>query len=89
MKIKDGFVLEEVGGSYLAVAVGQRTDEFTGLVRLNETGAFLWKHMKEDTTLDELIAALAAECVDADEETVKPGVCAFVENLRANGILEE
>ena len=41
VKIKSGFVLEEVGGSYLAVAVGEDSSQFSSLVKLNATGAFL------------------------------------------------
>ena len=47
MKIKDGFVLEEVGGDFLAVAVGDRATEFSAMVRLNGTGAFLWNLLSE------------------------------------------
>ncbi len=90
MKIKEGFVLEEVGGSYLAVAVGQRTTEFTGLVRLNGTGAFLWNIMKDkDVSYDELVDAVLSAYDDAEEETVKAGVNAFIEKLRDGGILEQ
>ena len=55
MKIKSGFVLEKVGGGYLAVAVGARAREFSGLVRMNGTGAFLWNKLCEaDMTVEEL-----------------------------------
>ena len=47
MKIKSGFVLEEVGGEYLAVAVGKRAKEFSGMVRLKSTGAFFWNLMAD------------------------------------------
>ena len=45
MKIKSGFVLEKVGNGYLAVTVGDRAKDFSGLVRMNETGCskgFVW-----------------------------------------------
>ncbi len=89
MKIKDGFVLEEVGGSYLAIAVGQRTDEFTGLVKLNGTGAFLWNLMKDkDISREELADAVMAAYEDASRDVVVADVLAFEEKLRSNGILE-
>ena len=49
MKIKNGFVLEKVGESYLACATGKLATEFHGFVRLNETGALLWEALAEDT----------------------------------------
>ena len=59
MKIKDGFVLEEVGDFYLAVAVGELAEEFRAIVRLNETGAFLWRQLLTDKSKEELLTALA------------------------------
>ena len=89
MKIKSGFVLEKVGGEYLAIAVGELADSFNGMVRLNETGAFLWKLLDEsEYTRDELAKKLAEACVDVTPADVLPGVVAFEENLRAAGILE-
>ena len=88
MKIKDGFVLEKVGGEYLAVAVGELADSFNGMVRLNETGAFLWNLLTEaEYTREELSEKLAAACVDVTAADVLPGVVAFEEKLRAAGLI--
>ena len=88
MKIKSGFVIEKVGGSYLAVAVGERADEFFGLVRMNSTGAFLW-HLIEnnDLTRDELVEKVLAE-YNIDEATVRCDVERFEKQLSEGGILE-
>ena len=90
MKLKDGFVLEEVGGAYLAVAVGERADSFNGMVRLNGTGAFLWKLLSEralsrDGLADEVVKAYEG----VTREDVLPGIVAFEEKLRAAGIIED
>lgn len=92
MKIKDGFVLEKVGESYMAVAVNRRTNDFSGLIRLNETGAFLWKAASEGSvTEEELADALLAACEGEKPpfEAVKADVCAFISELRGKGIIEE
>ena len=44
MKIKDGFMIREVAGSYVVVPVGKRADEFNGMVHWNETGSFLLEY---------------------------------------------
>ena len=88
MKIKSGFVLEKVGGAYLAVAVGSRTKDFNGLVRMNGTGAFLWNLLaKKDMTKEELLGAVLSE-YDVGEEQAKGDIDAFEKTLRDNGILE-
>ena len=89
MKIKDGFVLEEVGGAYLAVAVGDAADSFNGMVRLNGTGAFFWNLMKErDITREELVCEVLKVYEGVTREQVMADVIAFEAKLRGAGILE-
>lgn len=88
MKIKNGFVIEKVGDDYLAVAVGTRADEFSGLVRMNSTGAFLWKLINEkDMTKDELLSAVLNE-YDVDESIARADIDNFEKQLSDGGILE-
>ena len=88
MKIKEGFVIEKVGSSYIAVAVGEAAKNFSGLVRMNESGAFMWNLIKEsDLTKEELITALLSE-YDAPREVVERDVASFEEKLRDAGIIE-
>ncbi len=89
MKIKNGFVLEEVGGSYLAVAVGERADDFSGMVRLNGTGAFIWNLMNDkDVTRDEVVAEILSAYEGVSREQAEGDVDAFEAKLRGAGILE-
>lgn len=39
MNIKKGFVIQEVGGQWVAVATGAAAAEFSGIVKLNDTAA--------------------------------------------------
>ena len=36
MKTKKGFMLREVGGRHIVVAIGKASEEFNGLITLNE-----------------------------------------------------
>ena len=81
MKIKDGFVLRKVAGSYIAVATGEESISFNAMITTNETGAFLWELLKNDTTEEELLKALLAE-YDVDEETAKADISEFLGKLR-------
>ena len=51
MKIKSGFMLYEVAGSYVVVPAGDEPLDFNGMVTLNETGAFLWKQLEQGCDL--------------------------------------
>ena len=88
MKIKDGFILREVAGSYLVVAVGNAVKEFGGIVNLNETGAFLWKQLGAHATEDALVQALLAEYAVADD-MARADVAAFLGKLRDADLLDE
>ena len=89
MRIKSGFVLEQVGGTYLAVAVGERADEFRILIKLNSTGAFLWKIASErDVGTDELVDELVAS-YDVSCEVAERDVMSFVKILSDGGLLDE
>ena len=88
MKIKDGFIVRQVAGSYIAMPIGERAEEINGVIELTQGGAFLWEKLSEDTTTDALVAELLSK-FDVDDETARRDTIAFVDNLRANNLLEE
>ncbi len=89
MKIKTGFVLEKVGTGYLAVAVGARSKDFSGLVRMNGTGAYFWNMLeKEDLTREELLERVLADFEGVTREQALSDIISFEKKLRDNGILE-
>ena len=81
MKIKDGFIIREVAGSFIVVAVGSAVKDFNGIVNLNETGAFLWKILESGATKEELLAKMTEE-YDVDEETARKDIDAFIDKLQ-------
>ena len=87
IKIKKGFMLREVSGSFVVVPVGAASKDFKGLITLNQTGAFLWKELLNGKTLDELKEALLNEYEISEEIAVKD--CeAFVQKLVDGGLVE-
>ena len=88
MKIREGFILREVGGQPVVVAVGSASQIFNGMVNLNTTGKFLFEKLQKDITEDELVKAVV-EKYEVDEETARKDVQSFVETLVKPGIIEE
>ena len=88
MKIKDGFILRSVGGNRMVVATGEKSRQFGGMIRLNESGSFLWERLTEETNRGLLIAALLEE-YDVDENTARADVDRFLNTLRKAGVLDE
>lgn len=88
MKIKDGFLLRQVGGNHVVVPVGAQTVDFRCIITLNETGAFLWERLQQPTTAAGLVDALLEEYeVTADKAATD--VERFIDNLRQNNLLDE
>lgn len=89
MKIKSDFTIQPVGSFYTAVAVGETSKTFHAMMRLNETGAFLWKKMAErDCTEAELVDAILAE-YEAERAVVERDVHAIVMQLATAGVFVE
>lgn len=63
MKVKSGFSLREVCGEYIIVAQGEENIDFSSIISMNETSAFLWKTFqdKDSFSIDDMVQALLAE----------------------------
>ena len=60
MRISDNYVLQQIEDDYIVVPVGEAADKLHGVLKLNESGAFLWKLLtKEEQTIEGLTDALA------------------------------
>ena len=87
MKIKENFVLRELCGSFVVVAVGEQTLNFKGLIKLNETGVFLWKNMAEkDVTEEELLQALLSE-YEVEKDVAQTDIKEFINLLKEADLL--
>lgn len=87
MKIKDGFILREVAGNFIVVAVGSTAKSFNGMINLNETGAFLWKKMQDGSDAEGLKNALLEE-YEIDENTAEKHAKAFIDKLVKAGLVD-
>ena len=83
---KTGFVKRTIAGETLLVPVGKTTQEFNGMVMLNETGSYLWDLMQEQKTKEELITAMKAE-FDATEEELVADIDEFLEHGVEQGMI--
>ena len=87
MKIKKGFVLRKVGEQNVVVAVGAASRSFNGIIRLNDSGRYLWEKLQGGITQQELLQAML-EDFDVDESVARADITAFIEKLEGAGLLE-
>lgn len=88
MKIKPGFLLKEVANSYVIVPTGSNIVDFSAMITINETGAFLWNSIVDGITEEELTQKLLHE-YDVDKETATADVKEFVSVLVDKKVIEE
>ena len=88
MKINENFLLREVAGRAVVVPVGDAADRFSGMIKLNETAAFIWHTLETDCEIADVVDALCKE-YGVDKETAERDVLALIGTLRKAGILDE
>lgn len=88
MKIKEGFVLRTVVGESVVVAVGKASILLNGIIKLNDSGALLWKAIQDGSDKEQLVRLLM-QTYDISGERAEKGVNGFLDTLRAIGCLEE
>ena len=88
MKIKDGFVLKKVAGSYMIAATGDKFVGFSSVITTNETGAYIWEMLLANKTKGEICNALVSEYEGVSADEIANDIDEFIEELKKNNILE-
>ncbi len=88
MRRSEDFLLKRTGDTTVIVPVGRAAVGFPGMIRVNETGEYLWELLREEVSGKALTDALLAR-YDVSEETVKADVDAFRHKLRLAGAIIE
>ena len=88
MKIKKGFIVREVAGSYLALATGELSKEYNGSLTLNSSAKFLFDNMQEDTSKEELVKKMLEYYDDIDEAIALDVIDKFVSKLKEENLLD-
>ena len=61
MKIRDGFILREVAGTFVIISAGDDNLDFKGVITVNEVGALIWKCVEAGKTKDEIVEKILSE----------------------------
>ena len=84
MKLND-VIISEANGEKIEVSVG---GSFNGMLKLNETAAFIAELLKQETTVEEVAEKLCS-VYETDKETAIKSVEAVAEQFRKVGLIEE
>ncbi|MBQ7423474.1 MAG: PqqD family protein [Prevotella sp.] len=89
MKTKKGFKIRTICGEHVVVAEGIENIDFSKIISMNETSAYLWEKVQgEKTFTEDSLTALLLEEYEVDEETAKKDVHALVAQWLEAGIIE-
>ena len=86
MKISEDFVLRQVADTWVVLPLKTDTVDFNGMIRLNGSGALLWKTLEQGATREELVQALTSR-YDVSREEATRDVDEFIETLNKVGCL--
>ena len=86
MRLKKGFITQEVDGEQIMVATSDTV--FCGLVRSNETAAFIVDCLKKETSQEEIANAML-DRYDASRDVIEKSVEDVLNKLRRIDAIDE
>lgn len=89
MKAKSGFNLRTVCGENIIVAEGEENIDFSNIISMNESSAYLWKNIQGKEFTHEDLAKLLTEEYEVDEATALKDVKALTDLWNQAGIITE
>jgi len=89
MKLKYNFVIREIDDTPIAVAVGDDSKYFNGVVKLNFSGRVIFEMINgNDVTMDDIVSNLIDK-FDVDKDTAEKSAALFLDELRKSDLVIE
>jgi len=83
----ESVVARIVAGETLIVPVRSNVGDLASIYSFNHTGTLIWKLLESPRAMTELVSAVARE-YDMDFSVAEPDVIAFVNELKAVGLVQ-
>lgn len=88
MRICEDLVLRKVGDTWAVFPIGDALNYYGNIMRLNETGVFLWRKLEQGCSVEKLTEAVVRE-YEIGRERALEAVMQFLAPLNEEGILCE
>ena len=88
MKTKIGFNLRQICGENVIIAEGEENIDFSNIISMNESSAYLWKNIQDKEFSEVELVKLLTEEYDVDEITAKSDGDRLVKSWLNAGIIE-
>ena len=88
MKFKEGFELQNVCGEHIVVPTGEENMDFSQIISLNPTAAYLWKNIAgKEFSVEDLVQLLLNE-YEVEEDIALEDSKLIVECWKEMGLVE-
>ena len=88
MILRSEIIVSEFENGFVAVAVEEASEYFHGMIKLNETGAFITELLRKETTLEEIVSVLC-EKYDVSAEKARLDAEKIISAYRSVSLLVE
>ncbi len=87
MKINKNFALRNVANTWVVLPLAEKTVDFNGMLKLNESGVLLWKQLEQGAERESLADLLVNE-YEVTRDQALADVDEFIEILIKAGCIE-
>ncbi len=87
MILNKNFALRNIANTWVVLPLAEKTVDFNGMLKLNDTGVLLWNALEQGADRDALVKALTDE-YDVSSETALADVDEFLNTLIRIGCIE-
>lgn len=87
MKLKKDYVLRQIAGTWVVLPLGEAAVNFSGMLKLNDSGAMLWKVLEQGGDKDALVEALTGE-YNVSHQQADADVDDFLTKLMQSGCMQ-
>ena len=88
MKIKKNYVIQKIADEYIVVPISEEADRVHGVIRLNETGAFLWSILENKKVSKEDLENAVMDKYNVDRHIAHRDIDYFLNKINDIGCLE-
>ena len=88
MKTKKGFNLRQICGENVIIAEGEENIDFSNIISMNESSAYLWKNIQDENFSKEDLVKLLTDEYEVDDVNAKSDVDSLVKSWLDAGIIE-
>lgn len=88
MILRKGLILRPLGRNFIVTGDGLSPVDFSKVISLNETAAYLWEHLEGREFLPEDLVKLLQDRYDVDAETARADVDKLLLSWQKAGLLE-